>query len=126
MDIAKIILTFIYKIKIILWPIFLLSIALTFMPGKWITYLSINDLVNKNKAWISITLLISSAFVLVELFLLVKNAFTSHFAKREAKKNMKNRLLNLSDTQNFIVHHLFAENTPSGLYLNIMHPEVMI
>lgn len=124
MGTEKIITVLIDKIKVILWPVFILSATLTFMPKKWLEYLALLEIVNKYRAWISGSLLISISFVVVELFKIVKSKTSEIKKNHELDKIIKENLSNLSYTQNYIVHYLFAENTPSGMYLNVTHPEV--
>lgn len=124
MDIAKILPTIIDKIKIILWPVFLVCIALVFMPSNWLQFLGLNGFSEDYKGWISGGFIISTAFILVDLFHLIKKMILNSFYSKRIRKNMINDLKELSESQKLIIQYLFDSNNPPAMNLNITNPEV--
>lgn len=112
------------KIKIITWPIFIVCSLILFIPQKFTRWLSYSDIVEPYQNWISLCWLILLGFIIVELFMIIKNSLIKFKSEREIINVIKENLMNLSYDQNFIVSYLMQKNTPSGVSLNHIHHEV--
>lgn len=124
MDISKILAVFLDKLKILIWPIIIFCIVLLFSPDNWIGYFNLKDVIAEYKTWISLVFLVCSSFAVVEIATGIKKIITKWTLSKGKKSNIKKHLNSLSDTQRYIVHFMSHSSTPSGMYLNMSHPEV--
>ena len=100
-----------------------LSGFLTFSPIEYLNYFSLQKIAIEYKTWISITFLVSSLLLIIEIVYWCWIKVDDYFSTRNIKKELQSELLKLDNHEKAVIREFYLQGK-NTLQLPLNHPTI--